>query len=61
MMVASTSPRRASLPCIQVCILDPVTGLCEGCGRMSEAERRVVMDALDERMRRAFGASAEVT
>jgi predicted Fe-S protein YdhL (DUF1289 family) len=69
-MVASTPPPRASSPCIQVCILDPATGLCEGCGRtldeigrwgrMSEAERRAVMDALEERMRRAFPASAEV-
>ena len=69
-MVVSSPPLRASSPCIQVCILDPVTGLCEGCGRtldeigrwarMSEAERRVVMDALQERMRRASPASAEV-
>jgi len=35
-----------STPCIRVCILDPDTGLCEGCGRTSEeiaavpAERR---------------------
>jgi predicted Fe-S protein YdhL (DUF1289 family) len=25
-----------STPCIRVCILDPDTGLCEGCGRTSE-------------------------
>lgn len=68
-MVASNPPGRASSPCIQVCILDPVTGLCEGCGRtldeigrwarMSEAERRAVMDALEERRRRTLAASAE--
>ena len=27
---------RASSPCIRVCILDPETGLCEGCGRTRE-------------------------
>ncbi|MFN3686176.1 DUF1289 domain-containing protein [Salinarimonas sp.] len=53
-----------STPCIKVCILDPETGLCEGCGRtreeiatwgrLSEAERRAIMDGLDARMRRAF-------
>lgn len=55
---------RISTPCIRVCLLDPETGLCEGCGRtgdeialwgaMSEDERRSVMGELDARMRAAF-------
>jgi uncharacterized protein len=54
----------ASTPCIRVCILDPETGLCEGCGRtleeverwgsMTEAERQRIMAELESRMRRAF-------
>jgi hypothetical protein len=55
---------RASTPCVHVCVLDPVTGLCEGCGRteqeisrwfrFSEEERRRIMAELPERMRKAF-------
>jgi predicted Fe-S protein YdhL (DUF1289 family) len=51
-----------STPCIRICILDPDTGCCEGCGRtleevagwlrMSEAERRRIMAELDGRARR---------
>ena len=50
---------QASTPCVQVCVLDPATGLCEGCGRtldeiaawsaLSEAERRRIMADLDRR------------
>ncbi|MGA0593443.1 DUF1289 domain-containing protein [Enterovirga sp. CN4-39] len=53
---------RVSSPCLRVCILDPESGLCEGCGRtrdeiarwgsMSEDERLAIMAGLDERMRR---------
>jgi predicted Fe-S protein YdhL (DUF1289 family) len=48
-------------PCIQTCVVDPVTGLCIGCGRspaeigvwtaMTSAERRRVMAALPERLK----------
>ena len=48
-------------PCIQTCVIDPVTGFCIGCGRtgaevggwiaMTPAERRAVMAALPERLR----------
>ena len=51
---------RISTPCIRVCITDPETGLCEGCGRtiaeisrwfaMSEEERLAVMAELPERL-----------
>ena len=49
-------------PCVNVCMLDDASGLCVGCGRsgdeiaawvdMSPAERRAIMAALPERMRR---------
>jgi uncharacterized protein len=47
-------------PCIAVCIIDPKTSLCFGCGRtlpeiahwprMDSTERRAVMALLAERM-----------
>jgi predicted Fe-S protein YdhL (DUF1289 family) len=53
---------RISTPCLRVCLLDPESGLCEGCGRtrdeiarwgqMDEGERLAIMAGLDERMRR---------
>jgi predicted Fe-S protein YdhL (DUF1289 family) len=49
-------------PCVNICLLDPATGTCLGCGRtlaeiaswaaMSDAERRAVMAALPARMER---------
>lgn len=55
---------RVSTPCVKVCLLDPETGLCEGCGRtreevarwgsLSEEERLDIMARLEERMRAAF-------
>jgi uncharacterized protein len=55
---------RVSSPCIRVCVLDPETGLCEGCGRtreeisswyrIPEEERQHIMAELPERMRQAF-------
>ncbi|MBD3844330.1 DUF1289 domain-containing protein [Bosea sp. SSUT16] len=51
----------ASTPCIKVCVIDPASGLCEGCGRrldeiaqwssLSEAERLAIMAELPERLR----------
>jgi predicted Fe-S protein YdhL (DUF1289 family) len=50
-------------PCIAVCMMDPGTGLCFGCGRtlpeiaswhrLSGAERRAVMAGLPQRMTEA--------
>ena len=47
-------------PCIAVCMIDPGTGLCFGCGRtlpeiaswhrLNSAERRAVMARLPQRM-----------
>ena len=50
-------------PCIAVCMIDPRTSLCFGCGRtlpeiarwhrMEASERRTVMGALADRMAKA--------
>lgn len=50
----------ASTPCIKICVIDPVSKLCEGCGRtlaeiaqwgrLSEAERMAVMAVLPKRL-----------
>jgi predicted Fe-S protein YdhL (DUF1289 family) len=47
-------------PCTKVCTLDPISGLCVGCGRtldeigrwtaMSDAERRQLMTELPRRL-----------
>jgi len=47
-------------PCVAVCIIDPRTGLCLGCGRtlpeiarwprLTSAERLAVMATLNQRM-----------
>ncbi|MGO4666092.1 DUF1289 domain-containing protein [Bosea sp. 2RAB26] len=46
----------ASSPCVQICVIDPVSRLCEGClrtlqeiadwSRLSEAERLAIMTEL---------------
>lgn len=48
-----------STPCIKICVIDPASALCEGCGRtlreiaqwamLSEAERLQIMAVLPER------------
>jgi uncharacterized protein len=62
--VPETVMARVSTPCVKVCLIDPETGLCEGCGRtgeevarwgtLSEEERLGIMAGLEERMRAAF-------
>ncbi len=52
-----------STPCVKICVVDPVSALCVGCGRsvaeiaswrdMNEAERVAVMAGLDGRLRDA--------
>jgi predicted Fe-S protein YdhL (DUF1289 family) len=49
-----------STPCVKVCVLDPISALCIGCGRttaeiaawgtMSEPDRLAVMAGLGERL-----------
>jgi predicted Fe-S protein YdhL (DUF1289 family) len=50
-------------PCIKVCVIDPSTGLCAGCGRtlpeiarwrdLDHEERRRIMSELPDRQRRS--------
>ncbi|MGH6780750.1 MAG: DUF1289 domain-containing protein [Sphingomonadaceae bacterium] len=50
---------RASSPCVQICVIDPASGLCEGClrtlqeiadwSRLSETERLAIMAELPRR------------
>lgn len=54
-------PTTPSSPCIKICVLDPQSGWCIGCGRtlgeiagwgsLSEAERLAVMEGLPARMK----------
>jgi uncharacterized protein len=49
-----------SSPCVKICVIDPLAGLCVGCGRsveeislwpeMGESERLAVMAELPTRM-----------
>ena len=49
----------ATTPCVKICVVDPQSGLCIGCGRsiaeislwpeMSDEERRAVMSGLSAR------------
>jgi predicted Fe-S protein YdhL (DUF1289 family) len=58
----------ASTPCIKVCVIDPASRLCEGCGRtlaeiaqwgrLGEAERLTIMAALPARLGRLNAAQA---
>lgn len=62
------SPPAISTPCVNVCVVDPLSALCLGCGRtvaeiagwsgMSEAARLEVMAGLAERMRVACSLAA---
>jgi predicted Fe-S protein YdhL (DUF1289 family) len=57
-----------STPCINVCVLDPLSALCIGCGRtgeeitawatMSEPERLAVMAELGQRLTEARSRAA---
>ena len=48
-------------PCVKICVLDPVSDLCTGCGRsldeiagwseLSDDERRKIIAELPERMK----------
>jgi uncharacterized protein len=57
-----------STPCINVCVIDPLSALCVGCGRttaeitswttMSEAERIAIMAGLARRLAEARSRAA---
>jgi predicted Fe-S protein YdhL (DUF1289 family) len=54
-------------PCIKVCVIDPATRLCKGCGRsldeiarwggMTDGERARIMALLPERMNQCAAPS----
>jgi uncharacterized protein len=62
------SASKPSTPCINVCVLDPLSALCIGCGRtgaeitawstMSEPERIAIMTELDQRLTEARSRDA---
>ena len=64
-----TSEDGLETPCVNVCMLDDVSGICVGCGRsgheiaswvtMSPGERRAIMAALPERLRRLERQASE--
>lgn len=55
-----TRPRRIETPCVRICVIHPLHGLCEGCGRtlaeigrwsaFSAEERRRIMAELPGRL-----------
>jgi len=55
-------------PCVKICVVDPVSGLCIGCGRtpgevaawseMSDEERADIMSGLDGRLLQARSRSS---
>ncbi len=57
-----------SSPCVKICVVDPLAGICIGCGRtigeislwpdMEEPERRAVMAELPARMTAARSRAA---
>jgi len=57
------SASAVSTPCVKVCVVDPISALCIGCGRttaeiaawsgMSERERTTIMGSLEARLREA--------
>jgi predicted Fe-S protein YdhL (DUF1289 family) len=54
-------------PCVKICTLDHAAGMCRGCGRtlleieqwtrLSDAERRTIIDELPARLRAQQSAS----
>ncbi|MGD0186811.1 MAG: DUF1289 domain-containing protein [Roseiarcus sp.] len=50
-------------PCVKICVVDPVSGLCIGCGRtvaeiamwgeLGDDERRTIMAGLEQRLKAA--------
>lgn len=61
-------PRAIATPCRKICVIDPVTRLCEGCGRtldeiarwmlMTAADRDAVMRELPQRLENLTRADA---
>ena len=62
-----SAPPPAS-PCVKICVVDPASGLCIGCGRtvaeiatwreLDADERRAIMAGLEQRLRAARSRAA---
>ncbi len=62
------SANPVSTPCVKICVVDPVSALCIGCGRSvaeislwretSEAQRQKIMAELPERLAKARSRGA---
>jgi uncharacterized protein len=62
-----SAPPPAS-PCVKICVVDPISGFCIGCGRtvaeislwpeMSLSERRRTLEGLPSRLEQAHSRSA---
>jgi uncharacterized protein len=58
-------------PCVKICSLDHAAGMCRGCGRtlleieqwtrLTDAERRTIIDQLPARLRARQSASERAT
>lgn len=58
-------------PCIKICVIDPVSGFCIGCGRtggeigswlgMPSGQRRDIMASLPERMKTMTSRASRCT
>lgn len=67
MFTAESDVMAIETPCIKVCILDPASQLCRGCGRtldeigrwatLTDVERRRVMAELPQRLAELVGAA----
>ena len=67
MFTAESGVMAIETPCINVCILDPASQLCRGCGRtldeigrwatLTDVERRRVMAELPQRLAESAGAA----
>ncbi len=65
-MDTSVSPPLS--PCVKICVVDPDSGLCIGCGRtvaeiamwgeLADDQRRAVMAGLEQRLKAARSRSA---
>jgi uncharacterized protein len=55
-------------PCVKICVLDATAGICRGCGRtlyeierwtkLTDVERRKIIDELPARLRAQQGAGS---
>lgn len=64
----TVSPAPVPSPCVRICVLEPATSVCIGCGRtideiaswagLSDETRLAIIGMLDERMSRLSAGAA---